>query len=102
MSDDESELLKLAAKAAGIEVIRIDPQGLWIAGGLGVHWNPLENNGEALRLAIKLRLDLTVFRDHVTAFHATDWCDELNYDDPERAARRAIVRAAAAVGEIAA
>lgn len=64
MSD--RELLKLAAKAAGIDVPKqspwsgIDESGIWkdiSGGGDGTRfwtWNPLKNDGDALRLAVKL------------------------------------------------
>lgn len=99
----DRDLLELAAKAAGIV-------GLWHERGQCIHvtdcagmsdiwWRPLQDDGDALRLAVKLQLELTVFRDHVTAYNANGWYDELNAGDPESATRRAIVRAAAAIGE---
>ena len=105
----DRELLELAARAAGIpgrfvEKTPLDGYPRYSCGigkdyQLALLWNPLECDGDALRLAVKLQLELTVFRDHVTAFSATGWCDELNFDDPYDATRRAIVRAAAAIGE---
>ena len=58
---DDRELLELAAKAAGFgienflggrEIVRRDPDGQ------PVYWNPLKDDGDALRLAVKLRLNL--------------------------------------------
>lgn len=103
---EDRELLELAAKAAGIEVIRTDQQGLWIAGGCGDHWNPLKDDGEALRLAIKLDI-------HIKRFAGATTCQEwtgldavtehdhwsANYGEPIRSTRLAIVRAAAKIGE---
>ena len=59
----DKELLELAAKAAGIE---IEPctcsNKRWpfkIKNDFGIgHWNPLEDDGDALRLAVKLRITL--------------------------------------------
>ena len=61
---NDRELLELAAKAAGLEIHKqiqakrdssIDPEaaGLFIANG-STWWNPLTDDGDALRLAVKL------------------------------------------------
>lgn len=97
----DRELLELAAKASGygVESCREDDEihiKTWDHGNY-TRWEPLTDDGDALRLAVRAQLELTVFRDHVTAFHATGWCDELNSGEPEAATRRAIVRAAAAM-----
>ncbi len=95
--ENDRELLDLAAKAAGITIGRwAQGEGAFLAHGEA--WSPLTNDGDALRLAVKLQLELTVFRDHVTAFYATGWCDELHGLDQCAATRRAIVRAAAEIG----
>lgn len=99
---NDRELLELAAKAAGIEVIRIDEPGAWIAGGGGVHWNPLTDDGDALRLAVDLSFDLHINQGHVEIFSGDldDCINQACIDSDVRAAtRRAIVRAAAAIGE---
>ena len=92
MSD--RELLEKAAKAAGLAVIipAAHQRGLWIE-GLEDEWNPLTDDGDALRLAVKLKL----FADG--AF----WMSELipaghDRGDPYAATRRAVVRAAASIG----
>lgn len=68
------ELLRLAAKAAGIDVGPnefCDPLdrkytcdlGLWVRTGfqdIGRWFNPLNDDGEALRLAVKLGLEIKV------------------------------------------
>jgi hypothetical protein len=87
----DRELLEAAAKAAG--------NGFVIG-----YWNPLTDDGDALRLAVKLGIDLTFYLDAqgegpwVEA--ATDDAarDELLQADPYAATRRAIVRAAAEIG----
>jgi len=118
---EDRELLELAAKAAGIKVL--GPVEKWIAqprkeheGGFLVSndrggdscWNPLTDDGDALRLAVKLELDI---QSH--GAWTGDTPDELaalvqdgngldvferHAGDPCAATRRAIVRAAAEVG----
>lgn len=108
---NDKELLEMAAKAAGIQICNtwLSDEGrawssIWAKDFNGAPttklWNPLGNDGDAFRLIVELKLELTVFRDHVTAFHATSWCDELHGDEPFAATRRAIVRAAAEVGNL--
>lgn len=88
----DMELLELAAKAAGIRADEIDEHGVWtkeshdqVVSGW-YFWNPLESDGAALRLAVKLRIQVPVIGN---GMHA----------DPYAATRRAIVRAAAATAE---
>ena len=57
---DDRELLELAAKAAGVDPTKlktpyVSQDGL--ATGWN-EWNPLTDDGDALRLAVKLRLDV--------------------------------------------
>jgi hypothetical protein len=95
--DDEMtdrELLELAAKAAGLEVVT--PTMLKYG-----QWNPLTDDGDALRLAVKLRMN--VFHAGIRVF-ALD--EEGNIEeaeghelDPYAATRRAITRAAAEIGK---
>ena len=118
----DKELLEKAAKAAGIEIR--GNANKWIAqgvteldllvwndkGGDSV-WNPLTDDGDALRLAVKLNLDIThswsiVYGDdkypmasiHVSYNNRT-FVYELKEADPYAATRRAIVRAAAEIGK---
>lgn len=94
MSD--RELLELAAKAVG-GIVYIEDLGFIFEdeyGNRGPWWNPLGNDGDALRLAVKLNL-------HVLEGIAQDgegriFCDKS--PDPYAATRRAIVRAAAEIG----
>ena len=111
----DRELLDLAAKAAGIERAedRFDC-GLSITLTSGRHeslpqWNPLTDDGDALRLAVKLRLDIYNYAedDDSEAYLEVVHSDGKGYgyastelgDDPYAATRRAIVRAAAAIAE---
>lgn len=83
MSD--RELLTLAAKAARI----VD---------IGHHWNPLESDGEAFRLACILRMTLTIERETVSAVvPSRPEITEPVGSSRARATRRAIVRAAASL-----
>lgn len=105
----DRELLELAAKAAGISG-RFDVDCIRADAGQGscgsTCWNPLADDGDALRLAMTLGLvvdtyDLSAISgSRLNAGH-NDWVygdpDE-KYDD-DAATRRAIVRAAAAIGE---
>lgn len=109
----DKELLELAAKAAGIKLDRSWFGGFDLLGNavLDWHnnhvWNPLTNDGDALRLAVKLRMDVDVC-DNAPGY-STAWamaehdngsgCVEQLGDDPYAATRRVIVRAAAEIGK---
>ena len=96
MSD--KELLEFAAKAAGFKredfvdgksIIReVD--------GQPVYWNPLTDDGDALRLAVRLELNVLV---GVAQDGEGRIIVETSLDDPYAATRRAIVRAAAEIGK---
>ncbi len=115
MSTDR-ELLELAAKAADYEIFRRFADGrLAVDTGSVItsDWNPLTDAGEALRLAVKLRLAI----DHNHPADNSSWvvaerqgcegcyapvaCTEDDFDEIQRAAVtcRAIVRAAAEIGK---
>jgi hypothetical protein len=58
MTTPDRELLELAAKAAGIKTsLHKETDSLWIDGPRV--WNPLTDDGDALRLAVKLGIGLT-------------------------------------------
>ena len=104
----DQELLELAAKAAGIELSD------WSSaedGFIRYHfvtrhiWNPLTDDGDALRLAVKLGIDLEWRNDgRVAAYrhaNANGHCFtafESSREERDAATRRAIVRAAAEIG----
>ena len=101
----DKELLTLAAKAAGIEVTGYDDIiGLQYVNGSDDspytdYWNPLESDADALRLAVKLRIDILLFNAVVTGIslrNCVEVMEEFN-NDPYAATRRAIVRAAAEI-----
>ena len=96
----DRELLEAAAKAAGLNG-KTDRQGFFRIesdNGLWPMWNPLNDDGDALRLAVKLGIGT---RHHVKwsqVFSPQTGVDDFNHDgDPYAATRRAIVRAAAAM-----
>jgi hypothetical protein len=104
----DRELLEAAAKAAGKKVHTRNQAdrdacgagdvGLWISEGQTC-WNPLTDDGDALRLAVKLKMTVDI-TDEASGAGAIGlkWCSEPYKDDPYAATRRAIVRAAAEIG----
>lgn len=120
---NDHELLELAGKAGGIDAKWLNPddvgyeaehEGLWLKGERSPdnskYWNPLTDDGDALRLAVKLQL--TVCNEHVNS--GTAYCTRGDDEFPTEqcqdggssevipsdyaATRRAIVRAAAEIG----
>ena len=66
-------------------------------------WNPLSDDGDALRLAVKLGIELIFTKNKIGAGRGNlsiyPWVNEdRNVGDPYAATRRAIVRAAAEIG----
>jgi hypothetical protein len=98
----DKELLELAAKAAKAEVIGWDERrGLWIKNRF-LAWNPLTDDGDALRLAVKLKMQVKQWESNSIAVvvwdkHATEDATK----DRFAATRRAITRAAAEIGKAA-
>ena len=103
---NDRELLELAAKAAGVDVENAE----WHEDGyywmpLGTrYWNPFVNDGDALRLAVELKLSMDLFDDIIAVGYTThngivDQVVEPPGTDPYAATRRAIVRAAAEIGK---
>lgn len=99
----DRELLEMAAKAAGYEVEWVRNSGCHYrceAEESREQWCPLDDDGDALRLAVEL--DISLIGDFpqnivVVAFDARRIIEK--YDgDKYAATRRAIVRAAAAIG----
>ena len=99
----DRELLEMAAKAAGLHVkgwvgdrmVFFNP----ITGSAEEHWNPLTDDGDALRLAVKLNINIT---HSAFGVDATMTGSAISFEgwgaDRLSATRRAIVRAAAAIG----
>lgn len=115
---NDRELLELAAKAAGIEVEWNDRWNSFnrTSNGGGVlftsaPWDPLVADGDALRLAVKLNLHICIDAESSGAI-TVEWgfdeggCAQYSVAENSQhepndcaATRRAIVRAAAAIGE---
>lgn len=101
------ELLERAAKAAGIDATMWAGRRGWVCetqdGSQRYYWNPLTDDGDALRLAVKLNIQITpgtYNKDEFTAFKPAggEAHEFRHYQQDEYAAtRRAIVRAAAAM-----
>ena len=104
---NDRDLLILAAKAAGMTLGK-HTQKDWAFTYGGKEWNPLADDGDALRLAVKLRMVIdTDYNGGANAGNAAvDFGEpEYGYQEgqgkpaPLAATRRAIVRAAAEIGE---
>jgi hypothetical protein len=107
---NDNELLNLAAKAAGLDVEwrqgwdGTETPWPWVAGRV---WNPLLNDGDAFRLAVKLELKTSHIVNVGKASYAcveyeledNKFSIEPNGSDPYGALRRAIVVAAAERGK---
>ena len=106
----DRELLEAAAKAAGYEVVRESDDGRsLLLAGVQAPWNPLHDDGDALRLAVLLRINI----EHMQTMGGKDFgincwpvgrgdccaSEEGDLSDYAAATRRAIVRAAASIGE---
>lgn len=102
----DRELLEAAAKAAGIDL-------KWMGEGVRAQcfdpssehewWNPLTDDGDALRLAATLKIDLEwqnvgVWPEPMVEAYRREDVVCTTFDEHERDYRRAIVRAAAALG----
>jgi len=112
----DRELLELAAKAAGIKIYEstdgtIQNRPVWVfsaGGGMGTmpyeeQWNPLLDDGQALRVAVKLKLETEFGSNFVnvgSSHHDSEWHMARESDvDLYAATRRAIVRAGAQIGK---
>jgi hypothetical protein len=105
----DRELLELAAKAAGLEGTWSTTIGGWscLVQENGHPWQPLHDDGDALRLAVKRRIKL---RYNAALGQALAWTEgdfmefKVNVEDcghdEAAATRRAIVRAAASSAQI--
>jgi hypothetical protein len=104
----DRELLELAAKAAGIVALYWSDgdepysRGPGIIFGDNWIWNPLTDDGDALRLAVKLRFEIDIHYTGIAVRTPTGikvLVDAADEPDANAATRRAIVRAAAAIGQ---
>ena len=96
----DKQLLELAAKAAGIDERRLPDA--WPNRFDDDQWNPLEDDGDAFRLAVKLGLRIEINTQVLgDTLVISEFYDnvECHNGDPYAATRRAIVRAAAEIGK---
>lgn len=110
MKKEDIELLKLAATAAEMyydPTVKVEGC-LWVSPpdadcqSHQVPWNPLIDDGDALRLAVRLQLSVEQWPDEDGNGSYTAINDKIIEDhlvDPYAATRRAIVRAAAEIGK---
>ncbi|MGF6963045.1 hypothetical protein OKW43_000050 [Paraburkholderia sp. WC7.3g] len=100
----DRELLERAARAAGIEIEWQNEQSSHDAGDVFLTpWDPLTDDGDALRLATKLRLSIAFNhpddRPEVSVYGGTGGHSEPIDDDVAASVRRAVTCAAAAIGK---
>ncbi len=110
---NDRELLELAARAAGMNIQRSrldDPlhrdflmngEEVRNPGQCSFPWNPLTDDGDALRLAVKLNLTVSVCGEFTKVSYG--WGEgiiEYSNESKDAATCRAIVRAAAIMGEM--
>lgn len=105
----DREMLEWAAKSIGDHAEEYDEKrGVWLANAR-VWWNPRDDDGDAFRLAVRLKLSVgpthggTVVQwqlcpDDFEDGHVPIWPAEISSGDPCAATRLAIVRAAAEIG----
>ena len=96
----DKELLELAAKAAGYPDAPSHVLHYW------ADWNPLTNDCDALRLAVKLQIIVGRYDNYVNAAPLHEGAKEVviwNHNEkvPYAATRRCITRAAAEIGKAA-
>jgi hypothetical protein len=115
----DKELIELAAKAAGITDLQWESDGTiqnrmnrptipYECGNMNtaIDWNPLTNDGDALRLAVKLNIGV---QSYALLEYSHSGVETVNksivikeqhkVSDPYAATRRAIVRSAAEIGK---
>lgn len=89
---NDRELLEMAAKAIGTVFV---PGESWDD---GAGWNPLTDDGDALRLLVELGMDVEIRTDCSVAWSCDGNFEEHHGTDKHAATRRAITRAAAELG----
>lgn len=93
----DKELIEMAAKAAGCKIYQW-PDKCVRTDDKDKPWNPLTDDGDALRLAVKLQLEIYI--DHRgVAVRTHCGLKVLERDFNAKATRRAITIAAAQIGK---
>ena len=100
--NNDRKLLELAAKAAGIDARYSEEYNQFFVDNDVIDsffaWNPLTDDGDALRLAVKVCLCVDAVMNTIYVKGMGLGIEEPIGDDPYAATRRAIVRAAAEIG----
>ena len=104
----DKELLKLAAKAAGIKVFK-SPDGIFrdctgFDPMMNIYaakaWNPLIDDGDALRLAVQLKMHVLIGNEGIRIKAPNlGFQFGMPIDDAMTSVRQAIVQAAAEIGK---
>lgn len=112
MNYNDTDLVLRAGAAAGLEVGVIHQRPHRRCAEGWTPWDPLKDDGDALRLSVKLRMNMfhsdtqnpavvVVTEAKIATPAGSKFFVEPNAEDPYAAARRAIVRAASArAGEV--
>ena len=114
----DRELLEWAAKAYGLngeyykkqrmvrEFVFVIDEGMIASGRTAISlWNPLTNDGDAFRLAVKLKIEIERSQYSDNSVYAGPPCTAKWREEPDgeydifAASRRAVVCAAAIIGE---
>ena len=96
----DRELLEWAAKAAGYTPAHVTNDGVVLLRGVAVRWDPLADDGDALRLMTAVQVEPEFRGDQLWVNYAGENAvHEFFRDDKFAAVRRAIVRAAAAIAQ---
>lgn len=100
MIASEFEELRLAAIAAGYKPVRLtDECKAFLLEGLQKPWNPLTDDGDALRLAVKLHMGVSIHNNHCMACAPHGMAQAVKDMPTDEATRLAITRAAAEIGK---
>ena len=96
------ELIKLAANAIELKgsIVGSCYDFLYEKDGIAISWNPLTDDGDALRLAVKLDMGIEIDSNAIIEITYPAKIIEPIGLDPYAATRRAIVRAAAEIGRM--
>jgi hypothetical protein len=110
MTDYDRKMIELAATAAGYKIARwTDDNDALLLVGVQKPWNPLVDEHDAFLLCCHLEIDILFTHDDVEAIATqyaqpedqeliSPWaCENFQKQDKATAAKRAIVRAAAAI-----
>jgi len=96
----DKELLELAAKAVRLpECGWMGPAFMYVKENTFTDWNPLTDDGDALRLAVKLQMTIHIDGNLTDVQTGMEFSTEAHFDNPYAATRRAIVIAAAEIGK---